>query len=147
MYLKADCRFQSSGVSLVLWLMQVCMLYCSIPAALVMGDALPVIKDLYHTGGVLYFYMAAHKAVRHTVIVFIDSQINVADLLDLGPLVIAQLIPSRRQRIQGRLLELKELLAARGGPVVEAVVVIGLQKLTDGLIELLQAEVVRPDSG
>src|SRR6056297_2454879 len=105
-----------------------------------MSNALPVIKDLHHPGGVLYFYMAAHVSVGHAVIVFIDSQINVADLLDFGPLIVAQLIPSRRQWIQGQLLELKELLAACGGPVLEAVVVVRPQQLTDGLIKLGQAE-------
>src|SRR5690625_6972638 len=92
-----------------------------IPAAFWMGDALPVIKDLHYPCGVLDLYVAAHIAVRHTVIVFINPPINVTNLLNFGPLVISQLVPGRRQRIQGRLLTLQELLAASGSPVVGAI--------------------------
>jgi len=106
----------------------------------VVGDALPTVKDLHHIGGVLHFHVATHVAVGHAVVVLVGPQINVADLLDFGPLIVAQLVRARRQRIQGGLFNLQELLATRGGPVVEAVVVIRAQQLANGAIEFGQAK-------
>lgn len=69
-----------------------------IVAALMDGDALVVVKDFHPVAVVLHLYMVAHIAMRDAVIIFVGVQENMADFLNLSPLVIALLVQTGRQR-------------------------------------------------
>ncbi len=104
------------------------------------GDAPMVVEYLHQITVVLYLHTLAHVAVWHAVVVTVFAQVDVGDLLHLGPAVLAYLVDIPGQRLQQGTVEfLEALFPAHLCALQEMVVVFPLQG-ADGLIDLIHTE-------
>ena len=101
-------------------------------------DAHSAVEDLQGLPRQVRFYLLVYQRVRDAVIVPLDF--NVIVDVDCGRLPLSKLVARGRQRLQRRLVELREQAGAAAFALAERPLVEPHQQLGNSLVDLIEGE-------